>query len=176
VVAKNDKRPRNRRPVQRKRKAQAQLQKASGVVSRTQGNVLLMSHSDQDGREVDSGTQASALVGRDERLGEPSASPPCLCDDENSEGGHGEGQGAESIGEALGSPPVQDGYAGVTVVSLEAEIRRRRSQEIKMIESFVEAYFATLGVVAALGTTIALTLCFGMAEMYFSDRKEDRTR
>ena len=40
-----------------------------------------------------------------------------------------------------------------------------------MIELFIHAYFATLGVLAALGTVIALGLCFGMAKVQISDRK-----
>ena len=44
-----------------------------------------------------------------------------------------------------------------------------------MIELFIAGFVTTLGVIAALGTVLSVTLCFGVTKMYISDRK-DRTQ
>ena len=150
----NDKRPRKPKSIRRQRTSQIEREEAATVVLRTQGNVLPLPHSDQDGGGLDLRTHQALMAEWDERFGESGTGSRGVREEQDPKGGHSEGQGSESSREAHGSPPPQDGHAGITVISLEEEIRRRRgSEERQMIEAFVYSYFFTLGAIAALVTT-----------------------
>jgi hypothetical protein len=139
----NDKRPRKPKSIRRQRTSQIEREEAATVVLRTQGNVLPLPHSDQDGGGLDLRTHQALMAEWDERFGKSGTGSRGVREGQDPKGGHSEGQGPESSREAHGSPPPQDGHAGITVISLEEEIRRRRSQEVEMIEANVGEHLTT---------------------------------